>query len=70
MNVEKAFTTLSTEIKSKVVSRPGGGEKPRTGSGSGPTTLKLKPEGEKKAGCCWLDELYNWSYFPINQDSV
>ena len=50
VNVEKAFTTLSTEIKAKVQSRPGGGKKVDT-----PTTV-IKPIGrdqkDKKQGCC------------------
>ena len=50
VNVEKAFTTLSTEIKAKVQSRPGGGKKP-----GGPGTV-IKPRAheqkDKKAGCC------------------
>ena len=42
VNVEKAFTTLSTEIKSKVQSRPGAtGNK---GKSSGPTTTLRKPD--------------------------
>ena len=49
INVEKAFTTLSNEIKSKVQVRP---NKPTTGGGSGPAN-KLKPtQPQKKAGCC------------------
>lgn len=55
VNVEKAFTTLSNEIKSKVQSRPGPGgnaKKPSEGGSSG-TVLKPKPnEKEKKSGCC------------------
>lgn len=52
VNVEKAFTTLSTEIKSKVQSRPGatGGKDKRA---AGPTTTLRKPEeSNKKSGCC------------------
>ena len=42
VNVEKAFTTLSTEIKSKVQSRPGAtGQKDKR---SGPATTLRKPE--------------------------
>lgn len=54
INVEKAFTTLSNEIKSKVQVRP---NKPTTGGGSGPAN-KLKPtQPQKKAGCCWFDRI-------------
>lgn len=50
VNVEKAFTTLSTEIKSKVQSRPAT-KKPTDG---GTTTIKPRPvdSKDKKAGCC------------------
>ena len=50
INVEKAFTTLSNEIKSKVQSRPGGGG-PRTSSGTGTTQLIRDPP-KKDKGCC------------------
>ncbi len=48
VNVEKAFTTLSTEIKSKVQSRPV--KKPTDGG----TIIKprINDNKEKKAGCC------------------
>lgn len=52
VNVQKAFTTLSNEIKSKVQGRPtnkpGGGQNPQAVGG------KLKPTqpDKKKAGCC------------------
>jgi len=48
VNVEKAFTTLSNEIKSKVQSRPGPGnvKKPTEGGSSG-TVLKPKPNDKK-----------------------
>ena len=50
VNVEKAFTTLSTEIKSKVQSRPGAGKKDNK---AGPSTTLRKPEENKKSsGCC------------------
>jgi hypothetical protein len=42
VNVEKAFTTLSNEIKSKVISKPVGNRatgNDRTGGGGGTTTL-------------------------------
>lgn len=55
VNVEKAFTTLSNEIKSKVQSRPGpgGNTKKANEGGSSGTVLKPKPnEREKKSGCC------------------
>ena len=52
VNVEKAFTTLSTEIKAKVQSRPGGGGKKPDGPG---TIIKPRAHDpkEKKSGCCW-----------------
>lgn len=43
MNVEKAFTTLSNEIKSKVQSRPGPGNQKKTTDGGSGTVLKPKP---------------------------
>ena len=48
VNVQKAFTTLSNEIKSKVQGRP---NKPAAGN---PTQGgKLKPtQPQKKTGCC------------------
>lgn len=51
VNVEKAFTTLSTEIKAKVQSRPGGGPKKPTDGG---TIIKPRPQDnkDKKSGCC------------------
>jgi len=43
VNVEKAFTTLSNEIKEKVQGRPGaGGANKKTNSG--PSTTLRKPE--------------------------
>lgn len=52
VNVEKAFTTLSNEIKSKVQGRPtnrGGAAKP----GNPGTSLKRdEGAGKKKSGCC------------------
>lgn len=42
VNVEKAFTTLSTEIKSKVQSRPGATA--AKDKKTGPTTTLRKPE--------------------------
>ena len=52
VNVEKAFTTLSTEIKAKVQSRPGGGK--RSTESTAGTIIKPKPgdHKEKKSGCC------------------
>jgi Ras-related protein Rab-1A len=49
VNVEKAFTTLSTEIKSKVQSRPAV-KKPSDGG----TVIKPRPHDnkDKKTGCC------------------
>jgi Ras-related protein Rab-1A len=41
VNVEKAFTTLSNEIKAKVQDRPG--PKKTVGGGSGPSTTLRKP---------------------------
>lgn len=49
VNVEKAFTTLSNEIKSKVQGRPNKGQ---TTKGNPGTTLR-KTEEKKKSGCCW-----------------
>lgn len=50
VNVEKAFTTLSNEIKSKVQGRP---NKPAAGGQA--QGGKLKPtQQQKKTGCCWL----------------
>lgn len=50
VNVEKAFTTLSNEIKSKVQSRPGGGTRaPVTGGG---TTHLTREPPKKDKGCC------------------
>lgn len=53
VNVEKAFTTLSTEIKAKVQSRPGGGKRPTDGGATG-TIIKPRAHDpkEKKSGCC------------------
>lgn len=49
VNVEKAFTTLSNEIKSKVQGRPV--NKPAGGNANPPN--KLKPiQPQKKTGCC------------------
>ena len=48
VNVEKAFTTLSNEIKSKVQGRPTKG-----GPGkANPGTSLRKTEEKKKSGCC------------------
>ena len=53
VNVEKAFTTLSTEIKSKVQSRPGATGGKDNKRAAGPTTTLRKPEESKKnSGCC------------------
>ena len=51
VNVEKAFTTLSNEIKSKVQGRPT--NKPTGKSGPG-ASLKPQPVNQKKSGCCWF----------------
>ena len=51
VNVEKAFTTLSNEIKSKVQSRPGGGARPGGSTGAGTTQLIRDPP-KKEKGCC------------------
>lgn len=48
VNVEKAFTTLSNEIKSKVQGRPTKGPQDKKSPG---TTLR-KTEEKKKSGCC------------------
>lgn len=49
VNVEKAFTTLSNEIKSKVQVRPNN----KTGTGNPNPGGKLKPtQPQKKTGCC------------------
>ena len=54
INVEKAFTILSNEIKSKVQSRPGQGlainKKP-----SDATVLNPKiVDKSNRSGCCWV----------------
>ena len=63
VNVEKAFTTLSNEIKSKVQGRPNktttGGGKPNSGA-----TLRKETE-KKKTGCCWYIVAINLTYFFI-----
>jgi Ras-related protein Rab-1A len=52
VNVEKAFTTLSNEIKEKVQGRPGvGGANKKTSAGPS-TTLRKPVEEKKKEGCC------------------
>lgn len=48
MNVEKAFTTLSNEIKSKVQGRPN----KTTGGRTNPGTSLKKDKESKKSGCC------------------
>lgn len=54
VNVEKAFTTLSNEIKSKVQSKPGQGQRSTTsgGSAAGATTLTKEAPKKDKSGCC------------------
>lgn len=54
VNVEKAFTTLSNEIKSKVQSKPGQGQRSTTsgGSASGATQLTKEAPKKEKGGCC------------------
>jgi Ras-related protein Rab-1A len=53
VNVEKAFTTLSNEIKSKVQSKPGNaGRSTSTSGSSGATTLTKEPPRKEKSGCC------------------
>lgn len=54
VNVEKAFTTLSNEIKSKVQSKPGNASRSTSGSAStgGATTLTRDPPKKDKSGCC------------------
>ncbi len=47
VNVEKAFTTLSNEIKSKVQSRPGPGNTKKPTDGGSGTVLKPKPADKK-----------------------
>lgn len=49
VNVEKAFTTLSNEIKSKVQGRPNNKSTAKPGPG---TSLKPQQAGQKKTGCC------------------
>lgn len=50
VNVQKAFTTLSNEIKSKVQGRPAN---KTGGAGVGNQGGKLKPtQPQKKTGCC------------------
>ena len=46
VNVEKAFTTLSTEIKTKVQSRPGGGKR-STEASTGTIISKPRPGDSK-----------------------
>ena len=51
--MEKAFTTLSNEIKSKVQSKPG--QQPQRGGPApgGPSTqLTKNPVKKDKSGCC------------------
>ena len=49
VNVEKAFTLLSNEIKSKVQGRPTKG----TGATKNPgQSLRKEKEATKKSGCC------------------
>ena len=50
INVEKAFTTLSNEIKSKVQGRPNKNQPTKTNPG---TTLRKTEDTKKKSGCCW-----------------
>jgi Ras-related protein Rab-1A len=54
VNVEKAFTTLSNEIKSKVQSKPGNANRSTSGSSgsAGATTLTKDPPRKDKSGCC------------------
>jgi len=53
VNVEKAFTTLSNEIKSKVQSKPGGQPQRGGQAASGPSTQLTKNTTKKeKSGCC------------------
>lgn len=53
VNVEKAFTTLSNEIKSKVQSKPGNASRSTSGASSGGTTTLTKEAPKKdKSGCC------------------
>lgn len=60
VNVEKAFTTLSNEIKSKVQGRPN----KTTGKG-GPGPVQVKPtQPVKKSGCCWYEYKYI-SFIPM-----
>ena len=51
VNVEKAFTTLSNEIKSKVQGRPTKTGAPG-GKATNPGTSLRKTEEKKKSGCC------------------
>ena len=50
VNVEKAFTTLSNEIKSKVQGRPT--NRPPNKPGNPGTTLQRDTSTKKKSGCC------------------
>jgi len=53
VNVEKAFTTLSNEIKSKVQSKPGNtGRSTSTSGSAGATTLTKEAPKKDKSGCC------------------
>lgn len=53
VNVEKAFTTLSNEIKSKVQSKPGNVGRSAAGApSSGTTNLTREPPKKDKSGCC------------------
>jgi Ras-related protein Rab-1A len=51
VNVEKAFTTLSNEIKSKVQGRPTKDTAGKKSPGPG-QTLRKTEETKKKTGCC------------------
>lgn len=51
VNVEKAFTTLSNEIKSKVQGRPNVGGA-STAKGGKPGTSLRKTDEKQKSGCC------------------
>jgi Ras-related protein Rab-1A len=52
INVEKAFTTLSNEIKSKVQGRPNKNQPTKTNPGNPGTTLRKTEDTKKKSGCC------------------
>ena len=55
VNVEKAFNTLSNEIKSKVQGRPNNKSTAKPGPG---TSLKPQSNNQKKSGCCWYVYTY------------